>query len=174
MKKSKKLVFSAILAALSAVLVILGRFFSIGTYAFPAVAGLVATVIVIEVGVKWAFAAYFVATALSFILGLNEAVLLYAMFFGYYPIIKSGIEKIKIRVFEYIIKLAVFNIAMIAAYAILIPIFGLEALGFENMVFVWIMLGLGNIVFILYDIGLTRIVTMYFAKYHKQVAKLIK
>ncbi len=174
MKKSKKIVFCAMIAALSVVFVILGRFIPIGTYVFPAIAGLLITVIVIEIGVKWAVAAYFVASALSFIFGLDEAVLLYAMFFGYYPIIKSVIEKLKNRVLEYIIKLAVFNAAMVAAYAILIPIIGLAALGFETMTFVWITLALGNIVFIVYDIGLTRLITLYFNRYHKHISKLIK
>ncbi len=174
MKKSKKIAFCAILAALSAIFIILGKFIPIGTYAFPAIAGMFCAIIVIEIGVKWALAAYFVATALSFIFGLNEAVLLFAFFFGYYPIIKSVIEKIKSRIFEYILKLLIFNLSMICAYAVLISVFGLGELGFESMTFVWITLAIGNVVFILYDIGLTRLITLYFIRYHKHISKLIK
>lgn len=174
MKKSKKIVFCAILAALAAVFVTVGKLIPVGTYVFPAVAGILGAIIVIEIGVKWALAAYFVATALSFIFGLNEAVLLYAMFFGYYPIIKSVIERLKSRIFEYAVKVIIFNVAMVGAYAVLIPVFGLEALGFETMTFVWITLAIGNVVFILYDIGLTRLITLYFSRYHKHILKLIK
>lgn len=174
MKKSKKIVFCAMLAALSVFFVALGKFIPVGTYVFPAVAGTLGTIIVIEIGVKWALAAYFVATTLAFIFGLNEAVLLYAMFFGYYPIIKSVIERLKSRIFEYAVKFLIFNVAMVGAYAVLIPVFGLEALGFETMTFVWITLAIGNVVFILYDIGLTRLITLYFSRYHKHISKLIK
>lgn len=174
MKKSKKIVFSASLAALSAMLILLSKLIPMGVDVLPAIAGLFGAIIVIESGVKWAIAAYFVASGISFIFGLNEASLLYTMFFGYYPIIKSLLEKIRIRAVELVVKLLIFNVSVIAAYSILIPIFGLAALGFDNMTFVWIVLALGNVFFVLYDYGMTRLITMYFNNYHKHIKKLLK
>lgn len=174
MKKSKKVAFCAILAALSTVIVLIGQFFTAAAQAMPAIAGLFSIIIVIEIGVKWALAAYFVSSILTFIFGLSEAGLIFVMFFGYYPILKSLLEKIHSRVAEYIAKFAVFNVAMIAAYAILIKIFGLAALGFDSMIFVWIVLAIGNVFFIFYDLCLTKIIALYFQKYHKHIKKLLK
>ncbi|MBQ5890833.1 MAG: hypothetical protein IIW73_07775 [Clostridia bacterium] len=174
MKNSKKIAFCSIMAALSVILVMCGNIFQAASQAMPAIAGVIGVIIVIEIGVKWAFAAYFVSAALTFILGINEAGMLFALFFGYYPIIKSIIEKIRVRVIEYIVKFALFNAAMIASYAILIAVFSLVALGFDTMLFAWITLAIGNIFFILYDICISRIAALYCVKYRKYIKKLLK
>ena len=156
------------------ILVMCGNIFQAASQAMPAIAGVIGVIIVIEIGVKWAFAAYFVSAALTFILGINEAGMLFALFFGYYPIIKSIIEKIRVRVIKYIVKFALFNAAMIASYAILIAVFSLVALGFDTMLFAWITLAIGNIFFILYDICISRIAALYCVKYRKYIKKLLK
>ena len=156
------------------ILVMCGNIFQAASQAMPAIAGVIGVIIVIEIGVKWAFAAYFVSAALTFILGINEAGMLFALFFGYYPIIKPLIEKIRVRVIEYIVKFALFNAAMIASYAILIAVFSLAALGFDKMLFAWITLAIGNIFFILYDICISRIAALYCLKYRKYIKKLLK
>ena len=156
------------------ILVMCGNIFQAASQAMPAIAGVIGVIIVIEIGVKWAFAAYFVSAALTFILGINEAGILFALLFGYYPIIKPLIEKIRVRVIEYIVKFALFNAAMIASYAILIAVFSLAALGFDKMLFAWITLAIGNIFFILYDICISRIAALYCLKYRKYIKKLLK
>ncbi|MBQ3564024.1 MAG: hypothetical protein IJA21_05430 [Clostridia bacterium] len=174
MKKSKKIAFCSIMAALSVILVMCGNIFQAAAQAMPAIAGVIGVIIVIEIGVKWAFAAYFVSAALTFILGINEAGILFALLFGYYPIIKPLIEKIRVRAIEYIVKFALFNAAMIVSYAILIAVFSLAALGFDKMLFAWITLAIGNIFFILYDICISRIAALYCLKYRKYIKKLLK
>ena len=156
------------------ILVMCGNLFQAASQAMPAIAGVIGVIIVIEIGVKWAFAAYFVSAALTFILGINEAGILFALLFGYYPIIKPLIEKIRVRAIEYIVKSALFNAAMIASYAILIAVFSLAALGFDKMLFAWITLAIGNIFFILYDICISRIAALYCVKYRKYIKKLLK
>ena len=156
------------------ILVMCGNLFQAASQAMPAIAGVIGVIIVIEIGVKWAFAAYFVSAALTFILGINEAGILFALLFGYYPIIKPLIEKIRVRAIEYIVKSALFNAAMIASYAILIAVFSLAALGFDKTLFAWITLAIGNIFFILYDICISRIAALYCVKYRKYIKKLLK
>ncbi len=162
------------ISALSAIAVLFGQLFSAGTYALVGLAGIFNIIILTEIGVKWSLGAYFVSAALTFVFGISEAGLVYVMFFGYYPIIKALLEKIRFRIAEYIAKFAIFNLAIIAAYAILISIFGLAALGFDSMTFVWITLGVGNIFFILYDICISKIATLYYHKYRKHIKRLIK
>ena len=156
------------------ILVMCGNIFQAASQAMPAIAGVIGVIIVIEIGVKWAFAAYFVSAVLTFILGINEAGILFALFFGYYPIVKSLIEKIRVRAIEYIVKFTLFNAAMIASYAILIAVFSLAALGFDKMLFAWITLAIGNVFFILYDICISRIAALYCLKYRKYIKKLLK
>lgn len=156
------------------ILVMCGNIFQAASQAMPAIAGVIGVIIVIEIGVKWAFAAYFVSAVLTFILGINEAGILFALFFGYYPIVKSLIEKIRVRAIEYIVKFTLFNAAMIASYAILIAVFSLAALGFDKMLFAWITLAIGNVFFILYDICISRIAALYCVKYRKYIKKLLK
>ena len=174
MKKSKKIAFCSVLSALSVILVLGGNLFQFASQAAPAVAGLIMMVILIETGVKWAFAAYFVSAALTFVLGINEAGIIFTFFFGYYPIIKVFLEKIRIRFFEYASKFALFNAAMIIGYGILISVFSLAALGFGKMIFVWITLAIGNLFFILYDICISKMAALYIQKYRKHIKKLLK
>ena len=162
------------MAALSVILVIRGNIFQAASQAMPAIAGLIGIIILIEIGVKWAFAAYFVSAALTFILGISEAGIIFTLFFGYYPILKSLIEKIKVRAIEYIAKFALFNAAMILSYGILISVFSLAALGFDKMLFAWITLAIGNVFFILYDICISRIAALYCVKYRRYIRKLLR
>ena len=162
------------MAALSVILVICGNIFQVASQAMPTIAGLIGVIILIEIGVKWAFAAYFVSAALTFILGISESGIIFTLFFGYYPIIKSLLEKIRVRPIEYIAKFAIFNAAMILSYGILISVFSLAALGFNKMLFAWITLAIGNVFFILYDICISRIAALYWAKYRKHIKKLLK
>ena len=156
------------------ILVICGNIFQAASQAMPAIAGLIGIIILIELGVKWAFAAYFVSAALTFILGISETGIIFTLFFGYYPILKSLIEKIKVRAIEYTAKFALFNAAMILSYGILISVFSLAALGFDKMLFAWITLAIGNVFFILYDICISRIAALYCVKYRRYIRKLLR
>ncbi len=174
MKKSKRIVFCAMLAALSATLVIISRIIPFSTDIMPAIAGMLNIIIVVEIGAKWALASYLTAAVLCFIFGLNETSMLFLMFFGYYPIIKSLLEKLSSRSVEWLLKILIFNAAIVAAYAILIPIFGLEALGFGGkgyIIAVWV---LSNIFFVLYDILMTKMIPIYFKRYHKSISKYLR
>ena len=63
-------------------------------YTLPALAGALLIIIVIELGVKWAFVTYSTVGILSlFITPDKEAAVMFIMFLGYYPIVKSFFEK---------------------------------------------------------------------------------
>lgn len=62
----------------------------IGTYALPAIAGVLLIVAVIEIGAKWAWMIYAAVAVLSLLFAADkEAALLFVLFFGYYPVLKS-------------------------------------------------------------------------------------
>ena len=81
----------------------------IATYTMPALAGMV--LIVVENGYSTAWMVYAAVGFLSlFICPDKEAAMLFVGFFGYYPILKGKLEKIKKRSMEYLSKFSIFNL----------------------------------------------------------------
>ena len=71
------------------------------TFALPALAGLLMIMIVIEMGARWAWPTFAVVAILSvFFVPDKQAALLYVIFFGYYPILKALIERLKNKIVQ--------------------------------------------------------------------------
>ncbi len=177
MKTSVKVSLGGVVAALSLVLMLLTSIIPFGTYAFPAFAGILLVLLVFNLGYAYAFAVYFVTAALSFLLVTDkEAALYYAMFLGFYPILKGVIERIPSKPVHYIVKLALFNVCMIAAFYIGITLLSIpkESFNLFGVYLPWVFLILGNIVFIIYDLCITRLVTLYLLKWHDRLNKNTK
>lgn len=174
MKQTVKITFCGIIAALSAVFMLLS-YFPYLTYAVPAVTGLLIMAVVIEAGYKWAFGAYIAAAVLVFLFAEPEGKLLYICFFGYYPILKAVFDKRKSRVAEWLLKLAVFNLAIIAVYYVLAGLFGVSTAEFGEFgkYSEYIFLLLGNIVFVFYDIAVSRMAAVYMNILHPRVRKIL-
>lgn len=148
-----------------------------GTYALPAFAGMLLVCVVIELGGGWAFLVYAVVATMSFLLLTDkEAALYYTMFLGFYPIIKGAIEKLRSKFIQIIIKFAVFNVCVIAAFYISIYILSIpqESFTIFSVYLPWVFLVLGNILFLLYDISISRIVVIYLLKIHKLLSNKTK
>lgn len=174
MKKSGKVALGGIIAAFS-ILILLIAWFPTLTYAAPALAGAILILIVIEVNAKWAFLVYLVVSVLALLICEKEATILFIVFFGYYPIVKAKLERLHNRMFEWVLKLLLFNVAVILAYLVIINVFLIPLdIGFLNKYGVPVLLGLGNVVFLLYDIGLTRVISFYLASWHKKINKLTR
>lgn len=177
MKTSVKVSLGGAVAALSLVLMFMSALIPFGTFAFPTFAGMLLTVIVIEMGFGYAVAVYAVTALLSFLLVPDkEAALIYTVFLGFYPIIKGLIERIKNKVLQYVIKFALFNVCMIGEFFIAVNLLSIP----ESSYYVFglniplIFLLLGNVFFVIYDICITRLVTIYLLKWHNKLNKNTK
>lgn len=162
-KQTFSVALGGIVAALSLVCLFLTGVFPFATYALPALAGVCLILIVIEIGERWAWLTYAVIALLALILTPDwEAKLLFVAFFGYYPILKARLERLRPRALEWGVKLVVFNTAVIAAYAVLLFVLRLDevAAEFAGWIGPALLLG-GNVVFVLYDISLTRLISTY-------------
>ena len=150
-------------------------YFPYFTYAVPAITGLLTMMLVIELNVKWAFTAYIAASVLIFIFAEPESKLMYICLFGYYPIVKALIERIDKPVIEWILKLAVFNVAAILIYAVFAGMFGISLEDFNTLgkYGAYIFLAMGNLVFVLYDITVSRLSGTYIYRIHPKVKKLL-
>ncbi len=181
MSQSGKTAMGGMITALS-VVVLMPTALEVFVYALPAFAGMLIMFSVVELDKKWAFGIYTAVSVLSLMLVPNkEAAVLYAAFFGYYPILKAILESRLPKIPEYIVKFAVFNAAMVASYAVLIKVLGMpfdELMGIEGETgflaryMLPIMLGMGNVAFILFDVATTRIITVYLRVWQKRFRRL--
>lgn len=178
MKTSFKITVCGIFSALAVVIMLLSEL-PVFLYAIPVVASLVFIIPAVELGTKWALLCYGVSSVLTLLLpSEREAAIVFIGILGYYPILKMVLERLGLaKPVLYIIKLAVFNIATVISYVIIIRIMGVS--GFENeyasvKVTEAALLLLGNIVFVIYDAGITRIIRLYFIKFRKSIRTALK
>jgi len=124
-----------------------------------AAASLFGVAAVVEGGIPAGAAVYGGSSLLGFLLVPNKnAVLLYLLFFGYYPILKAWAEKRKSRMAEWLIKLAVVNAALaVIFFAVSVVFIDLSKLGGSYAAAFL----LCNAVFILFDIGVSRLTAFY-------------
>jgi hypothetical protein len=132
----------------------------------PMLAGLLLMIMIFEAGIKWAWTAYLSVSILSILITFNkEAVLMFIMFFGHYPMLKQYIDKIKLGILRKSVKFLLYNFCIISEFAVTIYIFGIADMLDEMNDFgkygFWIMLALSNIIFISYDMALSNCFEIY-------------
>ena len=172
-----KVALGGVVSALSVVLMFSTGLIPTLTYAIPAMAGMLLIVISIEISPKFATVVYVAVSMLSLLVVADkEAAVMYAAFFGYYPIIKGFIEKKLSGVVEWIVKYVIFNIAVISAYFVVSKIFMIsyEDLGSLGKYAMPVFLVICNIVFALYDIALTRLLSAYIYNWRKYIKRMFK
>lgn len=171
MRSTKKLTFCGILAGFALLLLCMTGLFPFAEYSLPALAGLLLVSVVIECGAASAWVCFLATALLGLILcPSKEAAWLFVLFFGYYPILKSPLERCRSRIAEWVLKFLCFNLAFGGCYALLIAVFRMEALleDFSMLTGGWLYLFplLCNLMFLLYDIALTRMIGLYLARIH--------
>ena len=128
-----------------------------------------------ELGYGAAFSVYAVVSILSALVAPDkEAAMFFIMFLGFYPIIKGILEgKIKSKPIRILLKFALFNVCMVAAYFV-----GKFLLGIPDDSFVifgvflpYVFLALGNVFFIVYDYCITVIIIQYLNRLRPKVFK---
>lgn len=181
MKNRKQLSFKVAMGGVTAALSILFMVFAGVTtslvYAIPMVVGALLMFLVIEFGAGFAGFVYVAVSVVSLlVLGNKEAAIMYVAFFGYYPIIKSFIEKHFNKVVSWVVKYIIFNIAMVSAYFIVSKVFMIpfDDVGILGKYAMPLLLFAGNVLFVVYDIMLTRLVTVYILKWQKYIKRVFK
>ncbi|MEG0754728.1 MAG: hypothetical protein RR461_12900, partial [Angelakisella sp.] len=137
-----------------------------GEYALPAFAGIVIIAVVVENGCKTAVLVYAAVSILAiFMVPIKEAALLFIFFFGYYPILQTKLVQIQSKPLQYALKFIIFNVAVIAAYAVVIYVMGiseiLDEFGSFGKYSALILLALGNVFFGIYDFTVDNLHYVY-------------
>lgn len=172
-RKTFNIALSGVISALGVVIMMITAIIPTATYAMPAMAGLIATVVVIEINKKYALASYLVVSVLSLLLVPDkEAVAFYILFFGYYPIYKQVIEsKIKFRWLQWLLKISVFTVSAVIVYYIATLILGVPSDEFElfgvNLPLLFLLAGI--VVFIIFDHAMSNVITTYVIKFRKKL-----
>lgn len=159
-KGASRTALGGVLAALSLLLLYLATLMPTGRIGMVAVAGLVPAAGVVSGGLAVGFLCYGAAGLLALLLLPDKGcALLYAIFFGLYPMVKSAIERVRKLPLELLLKLAFFNVVL----AILL-------FGFSSILFPFLpeflhsplpIFLVGNVVFLLYDFGFSKLITYY-------------
>jgi len=177
LSKTIRLAFCGIITAFCTMMMFLTGLISIGTYALPAFSGILLIVVVIELGAGWAWPVYIASSILSLLIaGDKEAAMLFVVFFGYYPILKAYIERIRHKFVSYLLKFSVFNAAMVLAFFLSIRLLGVPEDSFTvfGIYLPWAFLIAGNLVFAVYDYAISTLVVLYFQRFHRIVGKWLK
>lgn len=175
MKNSKVIAYSGVATALSVVMLFLGSIFWVLGYTMPLVASLVMIILLDSISQKSALLTFISTSIISFIL-LNdkECVLLYILFFGYYPLIREKINDIKPKSLSYLLKFITFNAAMVLTQVLCVYVFGIP---FDDMLGKWgivLFVLCLNLVFVVFDKLYTLLLKLYRIKLKKKVEKYIK
>lgn len=174
MKDSFRVAFCGLVSALALVLMLCTGLIPVGTYAFPIFSGMLLVAVVIEFGEKWAVAAFVSVAILSlFLAGDKEAVAYFIAFFGFYPIAKSGIERLKSRAFQYILKYALFTVCIVAAFMVCKFVLAIpdEEFTVFGVYIPWVFLLVAEVIFFIYDKCVTIMVTRYIVSIRNKIFK---
>lgn len=159
-----------ILAALSLIFLYLSAVSPTAQLGIVAIAGLFPAGAVVSAGLGAGFFCYGAAGLLGLLLVPDKAnALLYLLFLGLWPMLKSLLERLPNRGAEWAAKLAVFNIVLTLCW------FGLKALFLPflpaALTAAWMVYGVGNVAFVLYDIGFSKLIAFYVARLDKVLQK---
>ena len=161
-RKSTQVALGGMASALCLLLMFMTGLIPFGTFALPAMAGIVLIVVVVEMGRSTAALVYAAVSLLSlFMCPDKEASIMFIGLFGSYPVVKELFDRIPLRLLRIAAKFAAFNAAIVASYWIIINLFDLTeileemgAFGSATLLVTWLM---GCAVFGMFDIALGRI-----------------
>lgn len=155
MKKSRKMALTGMLCALAVVIMMLGGVIPLATFCCPALAGLMLIPVFVECGEKLSWCAYAAIAALSLILCPDKEAALLLAFIGYYPILRWRLDQLRSRLLRVVAKLGVFNLAVLAMYALSILVLQMDQILREyqemGLALTVACLLVGNITLLLYD-----------------------
>lgn len=145
-------------------------------YAAPMFLGLLEIMLKRTFDAKSAWITYIATSILSFILVTDkECMMMYVIFFGYYPIVRDYFEKIKVKGLRIFTKLIFFNLMMILCQIILIKVFGIPFLeDGQGKWFIAVFALLMNILFLVYEVLIDKVTLLYVYKLEKRIKKLFK
>ncbi len=171
---ARKLAFSSVMTALTVVSLYGSVALPTGRIALLAIASLCVLITHAECGTKYSFIQYITTALISaLIIPYKSQVILFIAFIGYYPIVKSYIERIESVWLEWVVKILFFNALFILAYFV-INSFLLNYIHFGSIFMYalahlfWVFI-IFEILFVIYDYLLSLFVSYYINVLQKRI-----
>ena len=170
--KSGRIALAGMLSALAVVILTLGSLIDVVELSAAAMASFAVMVAVLELGAGWAVGVFAVSAVLSLLLfPMRIATVTFALFFGYYPVLKVYLDKLRVRPLRWAVKLVCFNAFLVLSALLLGELAGLDA---EVGTAKWLygaLLALGNATLAVYDVAIARISLLYIRKCKNRMRK---
>lgn len=167
--RTRKITLTGILSAIVIIALVLESIMPTGRLGFYVLAAFILSVVLLECGVRFAWAGYVVTSLAGFLIVPDKLnIIPYIAFFGIYTLVKYHIESLRITWVEIILKLAAFNLFLWPAWSIaktFLP---------KNLTKGWgiLIAGLGlQVLFLLYDYLFTAWIHYYFNKIAHRLRK---
>ena len=178
MRESSKAALGGIISALAVVVMLITYFSPLLVYTAPPFAGILLIVIVNEMGYRWAFGTYVAISLLSvFLIADKESAVYFAMFFGYYPILKLLMDsKLKVKALRVVLKILLFNCAIAASVALCIYVFHIpyDDLTEKGYILPIVFLVMLNVLLYIYDRLVTALQLLYVNKIGVRIKRIFK
>ena len=163
--KAKEITLSAVLIALTLIILYLNLIFPISTISILTLASLLIPVALIRGSMKSAILVYISSSIIGFFLLPINIILLYILFFGIYGIVKYFIEKIKNIPLEILLKLIFFNMIFFISFFLFNSFIAIQITKLPLGIF-WI---LAQVVFLVFDYALSLLITFYLERIHTKL-----
>ena len=175
MKQTKKITLSAIMVAMGVVFIAIGVLTQVMDLAISAFASLIMIFVCLEIGKPYNFLVWLSTSLLTFVFFPHSlSFVTYFLVFGFYPILKSYIERLP-HFSWLLIKLVYINAVMVVL--IFVTEFITGAALFSEGLEPWIKIAiyaLCNVAFIVYDMFLVVMIRYYLFKLRPRFAKFLK
>jgi len=168
-KTTRSLTLSALLTALTVITLYIASVLPSGRIAMVALSSIFVAAAVIESGLRAGISVYAASSLLgALILPHIGFALMYILLFGYYPVVKSLIEKKAPVILQWILKLCVFNAVLTVSWIFLREL--IFAFGEDQPGVVLLYIG-GSAVFVVFDYGFTKVIWLYINRISKYLKK---
>ena len=155
--EARLIAFGGMMASIAVVIMCLGGLIPVATFTVPIICMLILAYVLKFCGRRIGWAWYGAVSILGLLLGPDKEAAAIFLFLGYYPILKPRLDRMKGGL---VLKLALFNVVILAMYWVLIRILGMDQIASDyaelGKVMTVIMLILGNVTFWLLDLVLAK------------------
>lgn len=175
--ESRRVALAGVFGALSLTFMLMGGILPLATFAAPAIAGILIMPVAIEFGRKTGWLLYAAIGLLSLLLVSDrEMSLIFLFFFGFYPLLKTNIERLRTHTARILVKFAVFDLCVVGMYALILLVFPIPAVAGEfaemGLGLAGVLLVMGNVTFAVYDAAVARLVALYCSRLRPRLMKM--
>ena len=167
MKKTKAVALGGIMSAMCVVIMLLGAVIGVGVYVSPMIAGICLIPTGKKYGVRYHISLWLVVSILSLLIVPDiEEGLMFLCLFGFYPIVHPYFQRLP-KIPRIIVKLAYFNVVVLAIEYVVIKFFVPDTVGLPLALS---RIAIGNVTIVLYD----KIIPRSDRLLEKNIGKLIR